>query len=213
MVLLGAGVRLRRAELALLGSALLAIASAKFAGHDLTAHFGFDARGLAFRPSYAAMLFERWTTSGLLLAASALLPLSLRRLPQIAALGGGEWRRFLWCLFTAELFLVLNLEVAACFHDVAPAARFAAISVLWTLFAIALLALGFARRAALLRHTAIALFALTAAKVVAVDMARARTPARIISFVVLGGVLIGASFLYHRLKERILARSGPPAAA
>jgi uncharacterized membrane protein len=67
---------------------------------------------------------------------------------------------------------------------------------------------GFLRNHALLRQGAIGLFAATVLKVFFADMANVSTPFRIISFVVLGLMLIGASYLYYRYRERILpARS------
>ncbi|MHC4307658.1 MAG: DUF2339 domain-containing protein, partial [Planctomycetota bacterium] len=102
------------------------------------------------------------------------------------------------------LFIVLNIEVAAFFHDYAGMARFASISVLWTLFSIALMVLGFIKNQHTLRMISISLFAITIFKVFTMDMKNVSTPFRIISFLVLGLVLIGASYLYYRYRERIV---------
>ena len=99
---------------------------------------------------------------------------------------------------------MLNIEVGAFFHDYAPRAHFAAISVLWTLYSIALIAMGFLKNSAILRQFAIGLFGVTMMKVFFIDMSNVSTPYRIISFTVLGVMLIGASYLYHRFKDRIL---------
>lgn len=76
--------------------------------------------------------------------------------------------------------------------------------MLWALFSLALMVLGFLRHQAVLRLCALGLFAVTVLKVFLVDMARVSTPFRIISFVVLGLLLIGASYLYHRYKDQLL---------
>ena len=50
----------------------------------------------------------------------------------------------------------------------------------------------------------VALFAATIIKVFVRDTANVDTPYRILSFLVLGLMLVGASYLYHRFKNRIL---------
>ena len=49
---------------------------------------------------------------------------------------------------------------------------------------------------------------ITLIKVFVFDMARVSTPMRILSFFVTGMLLIGASFLYHRFKDRIVLTIG-----
>jgi uncharacterized membrane protein len=101
-------------------------------------------------------------------------------------------------------FVVLNYEVSAFFHDYAPTAHFAAISVLWALCSVALVVVGFQRNQVRLRQCALGLFAVTVLKVFIVDLARVSTPFRIVSFIMLGLMLIGASYLYYRYREHIL---------
>jgi uncharacterized membrane protein len=72
----------------------------------------------------------------------------------------------------------------------------------WSLFAAGLLTWGFVERRKSYRIAAIALFFLTILKVMIVDLADVATPFRIVSCVVLGGLLLGASFLYHRFSQR-----------
>jgi len=81
-------------------------------------------------------------------------------------------------------------------------------SVLWGLFATGLMLFGFMRRSPGARHLALGLFAFTLFKVVLVDMERFATPYRILSFLVLGSLLVGASFLYHRHRDRLEDRLG-----
>ena len=80
-------------------------------------------------------------------------------------------------------------------------------SILWTLYAAGVLAWGFARRAAAMRYAALALFGLVIVKVFLVDLAELEAIDRILSFLVLGLVLLGVSALYQKL------RSSPVAAA
>ncbi|MCJ7771521.1 MAG: DUF2339 domain-containing protein, partial [Desulfobacterales bacterium] len=111
---------------------------------------------------------------------------------------------FWWAVFGIALFIVLNIETGAFFHDYLPTARFAAVSVLWALFSIGLMVLGFVKNISVLRQCAIGLFAVTMIKVFFVDMANVSTPYRIISFLILGLMLIIASYLYYRFKDAIL---------
>ena len=79
-----------------------------------------------------------------------------------------------------------------------------ALSVFWSVSAVVLLAIGFARRIAPLRYLAITLFGVTVLKVFIVDLANLETVYRIVSFIVLGILLLAASFLYQQLSARIL---------
>jgi uncharacterized membrane protein len=106
---------------------------------------------------------------------------------------------------------VLTLEVSAYFYVRAPQARFAAMSVVWTLYSIALMLLGFRYQQARVRVVSLGLFGVTILKVFLADMARVSTPFRIVSFVVLGLMLIGASYLYYRYRGRVLPASSTEA--
>ena len=73
-----------------------------------------------------------------------------------------------------------------------------ALSVLWTIFAAALVIAGMARKSALLRWQALALFALVVGKVFLYDLSSLQRFYRILSFLVLGILLLVVSFLYQR---------------
>lgn len=93
----------------------------------------------------------------------------------------------------------LSLEVRQYFS--AFEARFVrqlALSLLWTLCALGLLVGGVRRRAAGLRWQGLALFGLVVAKVFLYDLSILTGGYRIVSSIVLGGVLLGVSFLYQR---------------
>jgi uncharacterized membrane protein len=85
-----------------------------------------------------------------------------------------------------------------------------AVSVLWTLFATALISAGLALRSLPLFYAAYALFAVTAAKVVLVDLATLPTLYRMLSFLALGVLLLAGAWLNLRFRERLEA-PGPPA--
>jgi uncharacterized membrane protein len=123
----------------------------------------------------------------------------------------------------ALLFGLLTMETQAAFAQAAraalasndaAAARSAglqgdlAVSVLWTVFATGLLAGGLAARSRGLFYAAYALFAITAGKVVLVDLATLPTLYRMLSFLALGVLLLAGAWLNLRFRER-LAGSAP----
>jgi uncharacterized membrane protein len=79
-----------------------------------------------------------------------------------------------------------------------------AISVLWTVFSTALLAAGLGLRNRPLFYAAYGLFALTALKVVFVDLATLHTIYRMLSFLALGLLLLAGAYLNLRFRERMM---------
>ena len=77
------------------------------------------------------------------------------------------------------------------------------LSVLWTLYAAAALAWGFIRSRPAIRYAALALFGLAVFKVFFVDLAAVRTAYRILSFLVLGVVLLLVSLVYQKARPSI----------
>jgi uncharacterized membrane protein len=76
------------------------------------------------------------------------------------------------------------------------------LSVLWTLYAAAALAWGFVRSNPAVRYAALALFGLTVIKVFAVDLGAVKTAYRILSFLVLGVVLLLVSLAYQKRRRQ-----------
>lgn len=72
-------------------------------------------------------------------------------------------------------------------------------SIVWLLFGVALLALGFARGTAALRHAGMALVCIVIAKVFLIDMAGLHGLLRVVSFLGLGAALLGLGYAYRRL--------------
>lgn len=85
-------------------------------------------------------------------------------------------------------------------------ARHLSLSVLWTVYASALIFVGVQRRSPLLRWQALILFGLVVVKVFLYDLSFLERAYRILSFLVLGVVLLVVSFLYQRRIAR--ERSG-----
>ncbi|MEM9167548.1 MAG: DUF2339 domain-containing protein [Planctomycetota bacterium] len=79
-------------------------------------------------------------------------------------------------------------------------AQGAALSIWWSLFAVATVALGF-RLSAILRWAGLALLGVVAFKVLLLDTQTLTPPARIIAAISVGLVTIGAGVLYARLKK------------
>ncbi|HKZ01726.1 MAG TPA: DUF2339 domain-containing protein [Pyrinomonadaceae bacterium] len=108
------------------------------------------------------------------------------------------------------LWFVMSVETHTFFTTRAAAAKWGedaaherwlgqmALSVLWSVYAGTLAALGFVRRSPVVRWTALALFGLTIIKVMMVDIAQLQKLYRIIVFFVLGVLLLVVAWGYHR---------------
>lgn len=109
----------------------------------------------------------------------------------------------------ALALLYVTLEVRNAFHldlrlDYGPVteAETYAYSIAWILFSVATLLLGVVRRQIAIRHAAMAVLALSVAKVFLLDMASLTGVLRAVSFLGLGVALIAIAFLYQRLVFR-----------
>ncbi len=93
------------------------------------------------------------------------------------------------------------------YYDQAYGARYqvnnVAISIFWLLYAVAALIVGMAKKIRVMRLLALTLFFASIIKIVLYDLAGAEAIYRIVSFIVLGIVLIFASYLYAAHKDRI----------
>jgi len=81
-------------------------------------------------------------------------------------------------------------------------ARHLALSILWTVYATALIVFGVQRKSALMRWQGLALFGLVAGKVFLYDLSFLERAYRVLSFLVLGAILLAVSFFYQRRLER-----------
>lgn len=84
------------------------------------------------------------------------------------------------------------------------------VTVTWIVTAPLLLLAGFRRHRRPVRLVALALFAATAAKLLLLDMSGAQQLYRILAFVLVGLVFVGASWLYHRVARQLGARTEEP---
>jgi len=101
-------------------------------------------------------------------------------------------------LFSSEIVAYWNIHEAA--RD-SLLARGLMLSMTWAIFATVLIVAGMRRRYAPLRYFAIALFAVTIAKVFAIDLAELDRIYRISSIVGLGIALLVSSYLYQRFEK------------
>jgi hypothetical protein len=117
--------------------------------------------------------------------------------------------RFLGWAGVFLLFLLLSVEVHGYFreaiasHERSRWVAQMALSITWGLYATALLAVGFWRRNRALRLAGLGLFGVTALKLVLVDMAAVKQVFRIVAFLVLGLLMVGESYLYHRVEKML----------
>ncbi|MFC1850199.1 DUF2339 domain-containing protein [candidate division CSSED10-310 bacterium] len=188
---------------------LIFLTVSKFFLYDYVETFHLDYDKLHFRGGFTRTMSARFISAVTVLIALYKSSRLLEGKILVSRLFRGHGAVVLWSSFTISLFLVLNIEVGAFFGAYASAARFAALSVLWAFFSIVLISIGFLKNKSLVRHCALGLFAITLMKVFFVDMAHVSTPYRIISFTVVGMLLIGASYLYHRFKDRIMTSMSP----
>jgi uncharacterized membrane protein len=103
-------------------------------------------------------------------------------------------------------FVYLSLEVRHVFDPAfqrsgleAEGVELYAYSIVWLLFGVALLAFGFARHSAVVRHAGMALVCIVVLKVFLIDLAGLEGLLRVVSFLGLGAALLGLGFVYRRL--------------
>jgi uncharacterized membrane protein len=71
-------------------------------------------------------------------------------------------------------------------------------SAIWLLYGAGLMTIGFRRRSAFVRWQSLILIAFTICKVFLYDVSQLGGSYRIVSFIALGAVLLGISFIYQR---------------
>jgi uncharacterized membrane protein len=80
-------------------------------------------------------------------------------------------------------------------------------SAIWLTYGAVLMAIGFRTRSAFVRWQALILIALTTAKIFLYDVSQLGGSYRIVSFIALGAVLLGISFIYQRDWLKLSPRS------
>jgi uncharacterized membrane protein len=201
LLLLWLGARFDSAETRLGGYSILGLATLRLFARHLPLHDGpFQP---VLNPSFGVWLF---VIAGLWAA----LPLTRRARAEGAVLDAAL-RPLLATAALVLLFGLLTAETDAYFGSLARQgianARLMgglAISVLWSLFATALLASGLGLRNRPLFYASYVLFAVAALKVVLVDLAELHTVYRILSFLALGVLLMAGAFINIRFRARLL---------
>ena len=180
-----------------------AVAGLRGAGYLLIATSAV--RLLAFPlPARQFLLNERFATYAVLIASLAAVISSARK--QLSSVSSGE-RSLLGFLAVATNFFALfalSLELWDYFARRAGLgidsrlAQHLSLSLLWTAYASALIAFGIHRKSLLLRWQALSLFGFVVIKVFIYDSSFLERFYRIVSFFILGLVLLVVSFLYQR---------------
>jgi uncharacterized membrane protein len=83
-------------------------------------------------------------------------------------------------------------------------------SAIWLIYGAALMAVGFRNRSAFLRWQALILIAFTTGKIFLYDVSQLGGSYRILSFIALGAVLLGISFIYQRDWLKLSPESSDP---
>jgi uncharacterized membrane protein len=98
--------------------------------------------------------------------------------------------------------LYLTLETGTLLTQFVPGFRGGGISVIWGLYALALLVAGIRRASRSLRLVGLALLVITVVKIFAADLDQLDTMYRIVAFLALGVVLLFAAFMYLKNRNR-----------
>ena len=205
--LLQGAKKLGRKSFLFISYGLLFLAVIKFVAYDLSTVFSYDLE-LYVQSSFGYLIIERWFTMALLLSVLYWYKsITRKEIKQESPvfLGPDVLPPVVFsALFGGLLFLLLTFETSAFFHDYLEQAQFAAISIVWASFSIVLMVLGFRNNNSTIRKIALGLIFLTLFKVFLFDISNISTPYRIISFVVLGLILILISYLYNKAHEKLL---------
>ncbi len=215
IILLWTGIRLDRKSLINAAYLLIIVAIAKFLLYDYHTVFRLSFNNFYFMGSsylfaerlsgsYTYLFAERLITSIFLLLAIFVSASMVRKISLSQLSSNLKDCSFIYGLGGITLFIILNVEISSFFHDYLIRARFASISVLWALFSAVLMVRGFKHNISYIRIISLGLFFVTLIKVFLFDISKIDTPYRILSFIILGIVMIGTSYLYHKFKEKII---------
>jgi Predicted membrane protein (DUF2339) len=112
-----------------------------------------------------------------------------------------QLRRALGLTSLAMLFVYLTLEVNSYLYHNNPGLRAGGVSVLWAIFALALIWRGISHNLAALRYLGLALFVVVTGKVFFNDLANTTQFWRMVALVPLVILFLAGSFVYLRFKE------------
>ena len=192
MLLLVAGDRMRSALIRSTGLVVLAIAFVT----QIAGEFTF---GATYHPAHIAVSVES-LAMGLLMAAM-FVAAEVTPEPDLSMVFGvaGELLGLTWLSFEAHAALLPRLGTVDGQHGLA-----FAYSVAWASYAAGLMTFGVLARHRGTRIVAVAIFALTIAKMVTHDLWLLSTVDRTVGFIGLGVLLLACSLLYNRFRELIV---------
>jgi uncharacterized membrane protein len=117
---------------------------------------------------------------------------------RVAGALAGAWAVYLLSIGTVDIFQA-QLGGTIALEELQKQAQ-VALSVLWALLGVSGFVLGLARRISLARLSGLALLGIVTVKVFVVDLAALDVAYRVLSFVALGSLLLGAAYLSTRLQ-------------
>jgi uncharacterized membrane protein len=213
-VLVYVGIRRRRAHARMLGLAGLAMAILNVVLVQICCRY---------QSVHAALLNSRFVGSGLVAVGIAWCAFLFRTAPddlESPLKGGGQVEKEsliapLLIIANALMILLLTLEANDYFTTGARMAflpewidtsdaKQMCFSMIWTIYSIGILLGGFLWSVRALRLMALLLLAVTIGKVFLFDLSFLQGLYRVASFLVLGCILVGVSFLYHRFKDYLI---------
>jgi uncharacterized membrane protein len=191
---------LRYAALALLGAAAVKVIAIDLRYYDAPWH------SLVFNQTFAAF--------ALVIAALALGVWLYSRAEDVSETERTTLVPIMIVAANGLAIIALSAESSGYFQKIREAADFGlgdyrnpefaaqlSLSLIWTVYGGALLTIGIIRRSRLLRIMGLLLLGLTIVKVFFLDLSSLERVYRIISFIVLGAILLAVSFLYQRLRR------------
>jgi uncharacterized membrane protein len=101
------------------------------------------------------------------------------------------------------LFVFTTLETNTFLHQYVEGLRAGGVSILWSLFALALVIAGIWKNARAMRYAGLGLFAVVAGKVLLMDLARLEQFYRIVAFIVLGVLVLCGSLVYLKYRPAL----------
>jgi uncharacterized membrane protein len=201
LTILWAGIETKSMRLQAIACGLFALALGKLAFWDTP----FDYRPM-FTPVLNKYFLSSLAVTACLFGAAALCQKLGRQKQTLTP----ELYLIILIFAIGTLWFVMSIETHTFFRAQAAAQKLVddadherwlgqmALSVLWSVYAGTLAAVGFIRRSAPVRWAALGLFGLTIIKVMLVDLAQLQQLYRIIAFLVLGVLLLVVAWGYHR---------------
>jgi uncharacterized membrane protein len=201
LTMMWAGIRLSSVRLQGIGGGLFVLALGKLLLWDTTL-----LERVRFTPVLNKYFLSSMVVVGCLFAAAALYQNHRDRLSagrHLAVVFLLTALAILWFLMSFETHSYFSTRAAALqsYDDIRHERWLGqmVLSVLWSVYAAVLIAVGFIRRSAILRWSALGLFGLTVIKVMLVDVAQLKQLYRIIAFLVLGLLLLAVAWGYHKV--------------